>query len=209
MLSVVLKGMMISGGLIIAIGSQNAFILKQGLLKQHVTPIIAICFICDVVLMSLGILGLGKIINDSPILIQGLSAGGAAFLIWYGFNAFRSAWQQSSSMEVTTNNNNLTSTWSAILAALAITLINPHVYLDTVVILGGVGSTLSEIEKNWFLLGALIVSFIWFVALGYGSRLLAPLFKKPKTWMILDISIGLMMWWIAYGLIQFLMNYAN
>ncbi len=208
MIEVITKGMMVSGGLIIAIGSQNAFVLKQGLLKQNIGYVIAICFLCDILLMALGVLGLGQLINESAILINGLAICGAAFLFWYGFNSFKSAYQGNSKMtfdnQAANPNKQQQSLMQLIAATFAITLLNPHVYLDTVVIVGGIGGTLTQQEKVWFLLGALITSFVWFVALGYGSRLLTPLFAKNRTWQWLDTGIGIMMWWIAIELLKFL-----
>lgn len=202
MIDIFTKGFVVSGGLIVAIGSQNAFVLKQGLLKQHIGSIVTICFLCDVLLISAGVLGLGYVLERAPFLSQALAAFGAAFLFWYGFSAFKSAWRGNSHMELSSgvqskNRNQL------VAMALAMTLLNPHVYLDTVVIIGGIGGTLDPSEKPWFLFGALIASFIWFVSLGYGSRLLAPLFTKDKTWQYLDIGIGIMMWWIAIELMKF------
>ncbi len=202
MIDIFTKGFLVSGGLIMAIGTQNAFVLKQGLMKQHIGSIVLICFLCDVLLITAGVLGLGFVLEQVPSLGQILAILGAAFLLWYGFNSFKSAWRGNSHMELT-DASQQKSRLQLVTMALAITLLNPHVYLDTVVIIGGVGSTLTFAEKQWFLFGALVASFTWFISLGYGSRLLTPLFQKPKTWQWLDAGIGIMMWWIAFELLRY------
>ncbi|MCY7296307.1 LysE/ArgO family amino acid transporter [Alteromonas sp. a30] len=202
MIEIFTKGFLVSGGLIMAIGTQNAFVLKQGLLKQHIGSVILICFLCDVLLISSGVLGLGYLLEKVPSLSQILAVLGAAFLLWYGFNAFKSAWRGTSHLALHENNTQKTRN-QLIAMTLAITLLNPHVYLDTLVIVGGIGGTLSPIEKPWFLFGALVASSVWFVSLGYGSRMLTPLFAKPRTWQWLDAGIGIMMWWIALELIKY------
>lgn len=202
MIDIFTKGFLVSGGLIMAIGTQNAFVLKQGLLKKHIGSIIFICFLCDVLLISAGVLGLGYVLEQIPSLGKVLAILGAAFLLWYGFNSFKSAWKGTSHLLLDDSNQQKTR-FQLVAMALAITLLNPHVYLDTVVIIGGIGSTLNFAEKQWFLFGALVASFTWFVSLGYGSRLLTPLFQKPKTWQWLDAGIGIMMWWIAFELLRY------
>lgn len=202
MIDIFTKGFVVSGGLIIAIGSQNAFVLKQALLRQHIGSIITVCFLCDVLLITAGVLGLGYVLQNIPWLAQVLAGLGAVFLLWYGGSAFKNAWQGNSVIELN-DKTERKSRLQLVSMALAITLLNPHVYLDTVMIIGGVGGTLSTLEKPWFLFGALVASFIWFISLGFGARLLTPLFTKPRTWQVLDCLIGVMMWWIAFGLIAF------
>ena len=202
MIEIFTKGFLVSGGLIMAIGAQNAFVLKQGLLKQHIGSIIVICFLCDVLLMSAGVLGLGYVLERVPSLSKILAVLGATFLLWYGFNSLKSAWRGTSHLAVQDTSQQKTR-HQLMAMALAITLLNPHVYLDTVVIIGGVGGTLSSVEKPWFLFGSLVASIVWFTSLGYGSRLLTPLFAKPRTWQWLDAGIGIMMWWIALELIKY------
>src|SRR5690554_3573116 len=207
MLDVMSTGALVSGGLIIAIGSQNVFVLKQGLLKQDVFYVSAICFICDLFLMVLGVMGLGLIVASSKYIMYGLAVAGAAFLYWYGFNSFRRAWVGKSQLQIQMMQDDYNrSLRKTVVATLAITLLNPRVYLDTVVVVGGIAGTLSLDEKIWFLTGALIASFIWFFGLGYGARLASPLFQKPNTWRVLDCCIGLIMFWIATGLLSFVAN---
>lgn len=200
MIDIFTKGFVVSGGLIVAIGSQNAFVLKQGLLRQHISSIIAICFICDSLLITSGVLGLGYILKNIPWLATLLAALGSLFLFWYGASAFRKAWHGGDSLNLT-DNLEKKSHLQIVSLTLALTLLNPHVYLDTLIIIGGVGGTLAETEKPWFLFGALVASFTWFTSLGFGARLLTPLFKKPRTWQILETLIGIMMWWIAIELV--------
>lgn len=203
MISEIMRGALISASLIIAIGAQNLFVLKQGLLKNHIFFVSAICFICDFTLMSIGILGVGSFISANPLITNILAILGAIFLIWYGYNAFKSALKGTSSMQVESQDNKNNSLMKVVLATLAVTLLNPHVYLDTVVIVGGIAGTLSSEQKMAFLIGAVCVSFLWFFGIGYGARLLTPLFKQKRMWVILDCVVGLVMFYIAYRLIMY------
>lgn len=200
----IIRGALISGSLIVAIGAQNAFVLKQGLLKNNIFWVSLTCFLCDLILMFIGVLGVGTIISSSTFATVTLAIAGGLFLAFYGVKSFRNAWLLSNSIDI----NNDAETFpihKTILLTLAITLLNPHVYLDTVVIVGGVAGTLTWNEKLQFLMGALIASFIWFFGLGYGSRWLIPIFKKPVAWRILDFGIGCLMIWLSYQLIQFVL----
>lgn len=201
MLTEILRGSMISASLIIAIGAQNLFVLKQGLLKNHIFFVASICFICDFTLMAIGIWGVGAFISSNPIITNVLAIFGALFLIWYGFNAFKSAIQGNSTMQIDSTQQQKNVLTKVILSTLAVTLLNPHVYLDTVVIVGGIAGTLSTEQKWAFLIGAVCVSFIWFFGIGYGARLLIPLFKQKRMWIILDSIVGIVMFYIAYRLI--------
>lgn len=203
MIEVMAKGAFISGGLIIAIGSQNVFVLRQGLIRNNVFFVSAICFACDVILMAIGIMGLGAIVSSSSYLMSILAIAGSAFMYWYGFEAFKRAYKGDATLSPNSGVSlESTSLRKTIAATLAITLLNPHVYLDTVVIIGGIAGTLSSNEKIWFLAGSLAASFIWFFGLGYGSRYASTLFKKPVTWRVLDLGIGVVMFWIATGLLR-------
>jgi L-lysine exporter family protein LysE/ArgO len=201
MLSEILRGALISASLIIAIGAQNLFVLKQGILKKHIFYVSAICFICDFVLMSIGILGVGSFISRNPLITNLLAILGAFFLIWYGFSAFKSAIKGTSNMQIESQDVNNSRLIKVVVATLAVTLLNPHVYLDTVVIVGGIAGTLNSEQKLAFLIGAVCVSFVWFFGIGYGARLLAPLFKQKKMWIILDCLVGTVMLYIAYRLV--------
>ncbi|MDF7670181.1 LysE/ArgO family amino acid transporter [Orbaceae bacterium ESL0721] len=205
MIAEILNGAMISASLIIAIGAQNLFVLKQGLLKEHIFWVCLICFICDFLLLSIGVLGVGAFINQYPLLTQLVALAGVLFLIWYGILSFKSAWQGTSSLQVSSSNNQKKPLLAVVLSTLAVTLLNPHVYLDTVVIVGGIAGTLNGEQKVAFLIGAVIVSCIWFFGIGYGARLLAPLFKQKRVWTVLDCLIGIIMFYIAALLIKYLL----
>lgn len=198
-----IQGFLVCGGLIIAIGAQNAFVLKQGLLKNNILPIILTCFACDFVLISLGVLGLGSMISESQMATVALAIVGTLFLTVYGARAFRSAYRGNSTLELSHDNHVQQSTWKAIATTLAITLLNPHVYLDCFAIIGGIAGTIPADSKIFFLAGALCTSLLWFFGLGYGARLLIPFFKRSITWRILDGMIGLVMWAIAFNLAKF------
>lgn len=197
------QGVLVSGGLIIAIGAQNAFILRQGLLGQKVFYACAVCFICDAVLISLGILGVGTVLQKSPFFLNSLAIIGAIFLFWYGLNSFFRAFKGNSHLHIEQGGGKQQTLTKLMLTTLAITLLNPHVYLDTLVIIGGIGGTLGSEEKRWFLLGSILASFIWFFGLGYASKKLIPFFESSKTWVVLDTLIGFVMCWIATGLLVF------
>lgn len=197
------QGALISGGLIIAIGAQNTFILRQGLLGQKVFYACAVCFICDAVLITLGILGVSSVLQQFPFFLNVLAMLGAVFLYWYGCNSFIRAYKGDNHLNVEQVGSQEQLIPKLMLTTLAITLLNPHVYLDTLVIIGGIGGTLGREEKHWFLLGSVLASFIWFFGLGYASKKLIPFFESSKTWVVLDFLIGVVMCWIAAGLTNF------
>lgn len=199
MLAQLIKGMFISGSLIVAIGSQNAFVLKQALLRNHIFVVCVICFLCDFVLMSVGVFGVGQAIKTNTTLTILLALAGTIFLFWYGAMSFWRSFKSNDHMELSEEGpNRQTSYKKTAIATLAVTLLNPHVYLDTVVIVGGYAATLDYAGKAYFLIGALLVSLVWFFALGYGARLLTPVFAKPRNWRILEFVIGCIMWYIAF-----------
>mgnify|MGYP003598667813 FL=1 len=198
-----IQGFFVCGGLIIAIGAQNAFVLKQGLLQRNILAVILTCFACDFILISLGVMGLGSLISESRMATVALALVGAVFLSVYGARAFRSAYLGNSVLQLDNRDEVQSSAFKAVLATLAVTLLNPHVYLDCFAIIGGIAGTLSSSEKWLFLFGALCTSALWFFSLGYGAKLLIPLFKRPVTWRILDIAIGIVMWLIAGSLVKY------
>jgi L-lysine exporter family protein LysE/ArgO len=187
-----------SSGLIIAIGAQNAFVLKQGILRNYVFITSLICSFIDATLISLGVGGFGALLTSNLLLLNLARWGGAAFLIYYGFRSFRSAFKtESLKIELNSKRPSLKMT---LLTVFALSLLNPHVYLDTVVLLGSIGAQFPIHERLYFALGAMLASFTWFFALGYGARYLDPLFQKPIAWKILDFLIGSVMWMIALSL---------
>lgn len=196
--SPLLAGFGLGLSLIVAIGAQNAFVLRQGLRREHVLWIVAICALSDAVLIGLGIWGLGAIIESADTLLTVVRLGGAAFLIWYGVRSAIRAGKPGTLETESTGAS--TSLRTALATALALTWLNPHVYLDTVVLLGSIGATYGD--SRWvFGLGAAVGSVVWFTALGFGSRLLRPLFAKPLAWRFLDAAIALVMFAIAGSLL--------
>lgn len=194
-----IQGFMVSGGLIIAIGAQNAYVLKQGLLKNHIFWVSLTCFVCDALLLSLGVLGFGSLISQNIIATLLLAGLGGLFLLVYGYRAMRAALRGGESLSLD-DQHHQQGLLATIGTTLALTLLNPHVYIDTIMIVGGVAGTLSFEQKLAFLLGAWLSSGVWFFGLGYGARLLIPLFKKPSTWRLLDGIIAIIMWLIAGSL---------
>jgi L-lysine exporter family protein LysE/ArgO len=193
-------GFALGGSLIVAIGAQNAFVLQQGIRRQQVGVIVALCIVIDATLMSAGVAGLGAALALHPLASRALAAFGAAFLFWYGLQAARRAL---SSHALSTPNEDISlSRGQAARQTLAISLLNPHVYLDTVVLVGALGAQQSDAARPWFLAGAVSASAVWFTSLGYGARLLAPLFARPVAWRVLDALVALTMWLLAAMLLK-------
>ena len=202
MFLIFLKGMFLGASLIIAIGLQNAFILRQGIKNHHILPAVLTASIIDVLLIGAGVLGFGYLIEQHPSLIDWITWGGAAFLFIYGLKSFMSAAKpQNMADDAAAGLVKQGSAKEVVLIIMGISLLNPHVYLDTVILIGGLSASYGEVGKYYFGAGAMLASFIWFFALGYGARMLAPLFQKPRAWQILDIIIGLTMWAIALSLV--------
>lgn len=183
--------------LILAIGAQNAFVLRQGLRLQHVFCVCLTCALSDAVLIAAGVAGFGALATAVPWFETLMRYGGAAFLIWYGFQNARSAWQGGHALAA--DGAAQTSLRRTILTLLALTWLNPHVYLDTVVLLGSIAAQYES--RLAFGAGAVTASFVFFFSLGYGARLLGPFFSKPRSWQILDGVIALTMWAIALKLL--------
>lgn len=190
-----LKGLGLGASLIMAIGSQNAHVLRMGLLRQHVGATVLVCIVCDMLLIAAGVAGMGVLIQQSPLLLEMARWGGAAFLFWYGLRAWRAV-LGNDSLAVAAGQTQIPLR-QALLTVLAMTLLNPHVYLDTVVLLGSIGGQQPEGSRQWFVLGACCASALWFLSLGYGARLLAPLFSRPLSWRVLDGVVGSVMWSLA------------
>ena len=200
--SVFAAGFAIGASLIIAIGAQNAFVLRQGLRREHVLAVVTVCVLCDWALIAAGALGFGSLVRAFPLVTALAAWGGALFLFVYGMLSFRSALHpEVLSAEEDEASARLTTTGAAVTATFAVSLLNPHVYLDTVVLLGSVAAQYAGASRAWFTAGAWIASLVWFSALGFGARLLAPVFAKPIAWRVLDATIGVIMLWIAIGLV--------
>jgi len=190
--SVFLQGLALSLGLIVAIGAQNAFVLRQGLRREHVASVVLFCAISDALLMAAGVLGMGQALGERPMVAHALALAGAVFLAVYGWQALRRALQQNGLLA---NEDGDGLTWAAAMSqAAAFTLLNPHVYLDTVLLVGSIGAQQPAGLQPWFVAGASSASLLWFCALGFGARWLAPLFAQPRAWQVLDVLIGLTMW---------------
>jgi len=198
-IAVFFTGLTMGLSLIVAIGAQNAFVLRQGLRGEHVFAVCLTCAASDAFLILLGVTGFSQIAALLPWVDPVMRYGGAAFLIWYGARSLRSALGASSALQVQ-GNGQTTPLGTTLLACLAITWLNPHVYLDTVVLLGTI-STQFPGDEALFAAGAVSGSFLFFFALGYGATRLRPVFAKPAAWRILEGVIALVMWAIALKLI--------
>lgn len=194
-----LTGFATAFSLILAIGAQNAFVLRQGLRQNHVFVVCLVCAVSDAILITLGVAGFGAIVQAIPALPIIMRYAGAAFLIAYGALRFRAAWQGEESLDLSGSEQNF---WPVILTCLAFTWLNPHVYLDTFGLIGAVSTSFPPIApKLAFALGAIASSFTFFFGLGYGARVIAPFMQTPHAWQILDFLIGLVMWALAVMLI--------
>lgn len=194
-----INGLLLGLSLIIAIGAQNAYVLRQGLLRAHVFVITTICFLSDAILIAAGIAGLGSFISKNPDWLRLVSLIGGLFLLAYGALAFKRALNPGALKPAQGGKGALS---KVIMITLALTWGNPHVYLDTVVLIGGLSARYPGIERVSFGLGAITGSALWFYTLGFGARYLAPLFAKPIAWRILDLLIAAVMWTLAYSLLR-------
>jgi L-lysine exporter family protein LysE/ArgO len=193
-----LAGLGFGLSLIIAIGAQNAFVLRQGLRREHVLAVVLVCALSDAVLIGVGVAGLGTIVQLAPWLLVVVRIAGAAFLLVYGLLAARRALRPAAMQ--TDAAGGKTALLPVLATVLALTWLNPHVYLDTVVLLGSVAGT--HRDDRWaFGLGAALGSVLWFSALGFGARLLRPVFAKPVAWRVLDGIIAIVMIAIAVSLL--------
>ena len=192
-----LSGFALGFSLILAIGAQNAFVLRQGLRGEHVLAVVLACALSDAVLISAGVGGMGAAVTAIPGLAVALRYGGAVFLTVYGLLRFCAAWAAGS---IWTRPPGTASLGAALATCLALTWLNPHVYLDTVLLIGSVSARWPG-ARLAFAVGATAASFTFFFALGYGAALSRPVFSRPAAWRALDILIGLVMWTIAAGLV--------
>ena len=195
-----LEGFGLGAGLIVAIGAQNAYVLRQGLKGEHVFAVAGLCFLVDVVLIALGAGGFASLIACHAGATDIIAWAGAAFLFVYGLRAFHGA-VKPGTLEARDARNAGGSLRTSALTALALSLLNPHVYLDTVVLIGGLAAQHPPGLRAAFAFGAMAASLVWFFGLGYGAGKLAPVFARPRAWRLLDIAIGCVMWAIAGGLL--------
>ena len=191
-------GLSIGLGLIVAIGAQNAFVLRQGLRREHVFAVAATCAVSDALLIAVGVGGFNRLVAAASWVDPALRYGGAAFLAWYGAESLRSAIR--STHGLTLSDQPTTGLAATLLTCLALTWLNPHVYLDTVVLLGAV-STRFPGEERVFAFGAATASAVFFFGLAYGATHLRPLFASPKSWRLLEAAIAVMMWSLAVKLV--------
>ncbi|MBT0565893.1 LysE/ArgO family amino acid transporter [Williamsia sp. CHRR-6] len=193
-----LLGLGVGLSLIVAIGAQNAFVLRSGIAGQHVGAVVSVCIVSDAVLIAAGVAGVGVVVSRFPSAVTVVTILGAGFLAVYGLTALRRARHPGA---MTIGGATAVTRACAIGTCLALTWLNPHVYLDTVVFVGSVANHESGAGRWWFALGAMGASAIWFTALGYGARLLRPVFTRPSAWRVLDIAIGVLMLTLAATLV--------
>ena len=198
MLLMFAQGFIMSGGLIVAIGAQNAYVLSHGIRRSHLLLIPLICSVCDITLIVLGLAGTGAIITAHPQFGRWAAWGGALFLFWYGLRAFRSAVRGGTLEPEKAQDSSLN---TVIGTTLAVSLLNPHALLDTFVLLGSAGGNIAGPGRFWFGMGAVTASVIWFFSLSFGGKILAPVFRRPVSWRVLDSTVGVSRWTIAFFLV--------
>ena len=191
-------GFALGGSLIIAIGAQNAFVIRQGVLNQYIFWICLFCSVSDAILIWSGIYGLAAVLAVAPNLLVILRYGGAVFLIWYGVKAFRRALNPEAIMDSDPNTQSLA---SALAMCAAFTWLNPHVYIDTVVLMGSIANARAIGEQAPFAVSASLASFVWFFAIGFGAKALRGPLSQPKVWRVIDLMIAAIMFWIAIKLL--------
>lgn len=186
-----LAGLGAGAGLIIAIGAQNAFVLRQGLQRNHVGAVVLVCILADICLILLGVTGMGLAVQQHPGLLQWLRYAGATFLTAYAALALCRAWRGESGLQPVSDG--VESRRRVVLACLGFTLLNPHVYLDTVVLLGSLSTQYGGDGRWAFAGGASTASVLWFLSLGYGARVLLPVFRSPVAWRVFDVAVATFM----------------
>ena len=188
-----LPGFLTMASLIVAIGAQNAYVLRTGLARQHVGLVVAVCAVSDALLVVAGVLGVGRLVTANPAVLTWVRWVGAAYLIGFGITCLWRARRPST----LTPGAAVANRGSVLATVLALTWLNPHVYLDTVLLVGSLANQHGPTGRWWFTAGAALASVAWFTGLGYGARVLAPVFARPGTWRVLDVVIGLVMFAIA------------
>jgi len=205
-LFIFVKGFLVSIGLVVAIGPQNAYLLRNGLKQRDVFAVATTFFLGDVLLLSLATGGVGALISQDSDLASFLAWGGGLFLLWFGFRSFRDMLNPKpitdQDMEEAGLSAHCKGTKAAIIMCLALTFLNPHVYVDTLVIIGGISSVYEGDERWYFAAGAILASAMWFYGMGYGAQALKPVFQSRKSWQVLDGLVGILMWTMAYYLIS-------
>lgn len=197
MLQALIQGFLTSLSLILAIGAQNAFVLRQGIRREHVGAVVLVCAASDAVLIAAGVAGFGAVTAAVPWLVGVMRWLGVGFLVIYGALRFRAALQGGEALRPA--DGGAVPLGRVLTTCLLLTWANPHVYLDTMVLLGSISTHYAPVQV-WFGIGAATASFAFFAALGFGARLLAPVFERPAAWVVLEVVVGLTMWAIALGL---------
>lgn len=195
MAGLIVVGFFTGLSLIVAIGAQNAYVLRQGILRSHVLPLVALCALSDVVLEVAGVVGIGSLITHASWVLTIVRWFGVAFLLWYAALSLRRA-RHATGLAAAEGEPPR----KVLVRGAALTWLNPHVYLDTVILLGSIANAHGSGGRWWFALGSGLASVIWFAVLGYGARFLAPLLARPRAWQILDVLIAILMMGIAAGL---------
>ncbi|MBJ3814181.1 arginine exporter ArgO [Shimwellia pseudoproteus] len=198
MLSYYFQGLALGSAMILPLGPQNAFVMNQGIRRQYHIMIAALCSVSDLLLICAGIFGGSAILMQSPLLLALVTWGGVLFLLWYGWGALRTA--ASPDPELASAEVMRQGRWRIIATMLAVTWLNPHVYLDTFVVLGSLGGQLAEEPRRWFALGTVSASFIWFFGLALLAAWLAPRLRTARAQRIINGLVGVVMWVIALGL---------
>lgn len=199
-----INGLLIAAGLIMAIGAQNAYVLQQGLLKNHVFTLCTICFAADAILIIAGVMGLGGAISRYPLILKTAAFLGAGILFFYAYKSFRAA-ARADALTAPAGAGK-TARWPAVATLLALTFLNPHVYLDTVLLIGSVSVQYRDTALTAFTLGAVSASCLWFYSLGYCAKALSPLFARPSAWRKLNIAIAIIMLLVAFSLLRYGLN---
>ncbi len=201
---VFIQGLALSFGLIVAIGAQNAFVLRQGLRREHVGSVVLFCATADAVLIMAGVFGMAQALGERPDWARALALAGALFLAWYGWQALMRM-RHPDRLQASSGGEDLRKS-AAMAQAAAFTLLNPHVYLDTVLLVGSMGAQQPAPMQGWFVAGAAVASATWFSLLGFGARWMAPWFAHPRAWQVLDGLIGLTMWVLSALMVRHAFN---
>jgi L-lysine exporter family protein LysE/ArgO len=198
MFAATVQGLLLGGSMIIPIGAQNSHILNQGIKRNHHIMTATICILCDVLLIGAGVFGGGKLLGSNQIILMVITLAGVTFLLAYGAMSFKNAWQYQYKQAL--EGGAVKSRKMVILATLAVTLLNPHVYLDTVVVLGSIGAKFSEQNRMAFAAGTMLASVLWFYGLALGAASFSQWLCQPKVQRCIDITVGCIMWILAYSL---------
>ncbi|MGP2471133.1 arginine exporter ArgO [Yersinia sp. 2540 StPb PI] len=204
MLAVYLQGFALSAAMILPLGPQNAFVMNQGIKRQHYLMSASLCALSDIILICAGIFGGSALLSRSPLLLALVTWGGVAFLLWYGWGALMAAWRGGGSSSAAATGAQ--GRWPIVITLLAVTWLNPHVYLDTFVVLGSLGSQLLPDSRPWFALGAVSASIAWFFALALLAAWLSPWLNRPTSQRVINLLVGGVMWFIAFQLAQQALN---